>query len=59
MESEMSKKEISYILERFLVRELGEHYPELIDMEYGMSIEAFKNTYLKWDWKNREWVSLI
>lgn len=51
------KKEISKILERFLIRELGDQYIDVIEMEWNMTLKEFIDTYLIV--VNGKWKSII
>lgn len=54
-----SNNEILESVKDFLTKELGEYYQDIIEMEFQMSMEEFKENYMKWDSQEKEWVSLI
>lgn len=39
-----------------LVRELGERYEDIIELEFNMNVEDFINTYVKKEYMGRAWI---
>lgn len=58
MESKF-KNGMSETLIDFLVREFGEYYIDIIELEFDMDVIEFCNEYIQWDEDNECYVSLI
>lgn len=42
-----------------LTREFGKYFQQIIELEFGITVKEFCDTYLEWDDCIREWVCNI
>lgn len=42
-------------VKEFLLKEFGENYKDVIESDFCISMEEFKEMFMVWDGVNREW----